>query len=378
MMNLRDLVEVAEGEVRILLPEYREFRGPGSSEMPVFYNPTMRIDRDLLVRVVKFYAEEGWVFLDGLAASGIRALRVGRESGKNLKLHACDLNPLAVQVMKRNSELNDLELEVHERDLNSLIPELRPNFADIDAFGTPVPFLDVAIQYVRHKGIIAITSTDTSPLVGTHPKVCLRRYLARSLRTPQKHEVAVRILLGYIARTAAKYDRGIQPILSYRGKHFYRIYFRVLDGIKRAEDSLRKLVYLNPRSFESFRVSSYPYWLNHELIGPLWSGPLEDDEFLRFALRDLNESSPETSSEDTRRLVRLLVNENISFLFFELPWECRNLKISIPPLKVIEREVRAKGYRFGRTHFSDQGVKTDMDRGSFRNLLLTLSGKSSD
>ena len=366
---------VYEGKVILELPEYREFKGPGSADMPVFYNPTMRVDRDLLVAVVKFYAQDGWMFLDGLAASGIRALRVGKESGKNLELHACDINPLAVENAQHNASLNGIKLHLHHRDLNSLIPELKPHFIDIDTFGTPVPFLDVAVQYVRTNGIIAITSTDTSPLVGTHPRTCMRRYWARSHRVPQKHEVALRILLGYVARTAAKYDRGIVPLLSFRGKHFYRVYFMVRNGVKAAEDTMKLLGYLDPNDMSLYPWKSFPFALSSSLIGPLWTGELEDQEFVEFLLESYTplEVSKGLISEDTLRLIKYLRGENISFLYYELSWECKKLKVSPPPMSLLRRAILSRGYKFGRTHFSLTGIKTDMPPEEFRDLLLNLA-----
>ena len=61
-------------------------KGPGKAK-GVFYNPAMRLSRDLHVAFAKQFDFSG-IMLDGLAASGIRGIRLNLEAGVNIEF--CD------------------------------------------------------------------------------------------------------------------------------------------------------------------------------------------------------------------------------------------------------------------------------------------------
>ena len=119
-------------------------------------------------------------------------------------------------------------------DLNSLLSESRFDYIDIDPFGSPIKFIDSAMRSISHNGLIACTATDTATLCGVYPKVCLRRYGAQPFHSNIMKEIGLRILLGVICREAGKYEKGIQPILSYTTDHYFRVYVRVENGISYA------------------------------------------------------------------------------------------------------------------------------------------------
>ncbi len=115
----------------------------------------------------------------------------------------------AAEVIERNLALNGIDKgKARNEDLRCLLAKETFDYIDLDPFGTPVPYLHAAFHGLRRNGILAITATDTAPLAGTHAKKCLRRYQARPCRCVFGHEVGLRILIGYVARQAAMFDRG--------------------------------------------------------------------------------------------------------------------------------------------------------------------------
>jgi tRNA G26 N,N-dimethylase Trm1 len=73
-------------------------KGPGKAK-GVFYNPAMRLSRDLHVAFAKKLDFSG-ILLDGLAASGIRGIRLALEADYNVEF--CDTSMLATETIASN------------------------------------------------------------------------------------------------------------------------------------------------------------------------------------------------------------------------------------------------------------------------------------
>ncbi|MEM4161342.1 MAG: methyltransferase, partial [Thermoplasmata archaeon] len=211
------LEEITEGNTICLVPAYQRMKGPGSSKMPVFYNPNMEFARDVTVSLLSAVLDKRRKLkvLDGMAATGIRGIRIKKEVSKRFSVTLNDINPVAVKLIKKNLELNGVEGEVVCKNLNEILASSAYDYIDVDPFGSPVAYLDLAFQSLKRNGVLGVTTTDTAVLCGTAPKVCVRRYLARSRNNYMCHEIGLRIFLGYLARTAAKFDRGVKPLLSF-------------------------------------------------------------------------------------------------------------------------------------------------------------------
>ena len=52
--------------------------------------------------------------------------------------------------------MKNVELKV-ENALNTIASEYF-DYIEVDPFGSPVPFLDIAIQRIKHNGILSVTS----------------------------------------------------------------------------------------------------------------------------------------------------------------------------------------------------------------------------
>ena len=60
------------------------------------------------------------------------------------------------------------------------------------------------------------------------------------MNTEYHSEVGLRILLGFVVRATARYDRGIEPVFCYAREHFFRLHTRLLRGTNAADDSLAR------------------------------------------------------------------------------------------------------------------------------------------
>ncbi len=198
-------------------------KGPGKAK-GVFYNPAMKLSRDLHVAFAQQFEFEG-IMLDGLAASGIRGIRLNLEAAINVEF--CDNSRMAVDTITNNLEMNGINSEVYHKRVEELLEEKEYDWIDIDPFGTPAPYLNAALKGIRENGMLGIAATDTAVLCGAKPSICKTRYGAVSMKKVAAKEVGVRILLAKIHDLASKMEKGIEPMLCYSEGHHLRVFVKV-------------------------------------------------------------------------------------------------------------------------------------------------------
>ena len=198
-------------------------KGPGKAK-GVFYNPAMRLSRDLHVAFAKQFDFSG-IMLDGLAASGIRGIRLNLEAGVNVEF--CDSSRMATETIAGNLEMNGIKSKIYNERVEDLLQNRKYDWIDIDPFGTPAPYLKVALKGLTDGGILGIAATDTAVLCGAKPSICKKRYGAVSMRRVAAKEVGVRILLSRIHNIASGMDKGIEPLLCYSEGHHLRVFVRL-------------------------------------------------------------------------------------------------------------------------------------------------------
>ena len=384
--------ELTEGAARLLLPDWAgglgPEKGPGSSRMPVFYNPAMRLGRDLCVLAVgRMGLSRPLRAVDGLAGSGVRAIRLALETGARFeRLVANDRSPEAFGIIKENLRQNGLEgkVEPASSDLGALLSSERFDYIDVDPFGSPVEFVLAASRAIRHRGVMGMTSTDTGPLCGTNPSTCLRRYGAVSMRSEHMHETAARILVGYCVRQAASLDIGLWPLLAHGSEHYVRVYLRAERGIRQAEEALGRLGYLASGRRTLGLEEGSP--VKGRVTGPLWLGPLFDRPFLDGMQKDAGERltgralgpappAPLAAGERLWRLLELMREEaQMPPFFHELDACASEWGTDPPPLKALLEALRAAGFRASRTHFCPTGFRTDAPADELERLFKSVPG----
>jgi tRNA (guanine26-N2/guanine27-N2)-dimethyltransferase len=331
-------------------------KGPSIRENAPFYNPAMELNRDVSVLVNQWLLNTSAKhvhILDGLAASGIRGIRLAHELSGDFEITINDWNDQSVALIQQNIQKNQLEnVSVFERDLDGLLLERRYHSIDIDPFGSPVYFFDAAVRSVYNKGIIACTATDTAALCGVFPQVCFRRYAAWPLHGPSMHETGLRILLGCLCREAAKYDRGIEPLLCYTTDHYIRVYVQIHNGKSAANASMAQ--------YSSITAKEVP--LSQEsttLVGPLWLGKLQKKTAIQ-EIRSLASTKILNTKHLLWKLLDLLEGEADAPPFFYTINDLSSLlKVSPPTMQHIVEQLKSKGFLVTRTHCTPTGFKTN-------------------
>jgi tRNA (guanine26-N2/guanine27-N2)-dimethyltransferase len=347
------LAEVREGGTRLIVPAEHESNGPASADMPVFYNPQMEFNRDMSVVVLGTLLREGQSFLDGLAASGARGIRVAKEAGVALKLHLNDGNPLSVDLMGKNLALNGIaDAQVTGENLRTLLLTARFDCVDIDPFGTPAPFFPMAVGAVRNNGILCVTATDTGTISGIFRSACLRKYGARGRRFPFHHEFGVRNLIGFIAREAARQDVGIRPLIAYYADHYMRAYVRIERGASKADKSLGQMGYC---VFDEGTLERR-YAKDEEVaFGPIWIGQTCDRELLGSLIIRPHLKSADRIAE----LISMLKEEGeVNRPHFTVDELSRSYGIDNPKIEALIERLKEHGAS-GRTHYGPKTFFTE-------------------
>lgn len=362
---------VTEGSTALRVPRTGHEKGPKARRGGPFYNPAMRLARDVSVALAAVLARDKaeFTFLDAMAAVGARGLRVAHEvDGARVTL--ADVNPEAVMWIRRNAEaLDESAVEVHAGRFEERVARGRFDWVDVDPFGTPAPYLDAGVRGVRSGGILAVTATDTASLNGVYPRACRRRYDARPMKAAFSKEVALRLVAGAVARTAARHDRAATPVLGYVRDHYVRIHFRVEAGAKRADAALGSMGYAWTDGEDRGVASTRP--ADAAWAGPLWTGP-----FVESALAEsvLVEARRRGFGRDVEKLLARLVEEADAPALYATMAELGRAGVDpLPKIDALVDALREAGHAASRTHFDPQGVKTDADWVTLRSAAADVS-----
>ena len=315
-------------------------KGPGRIS-PGFYNRTMELSRDMSVALLK--ALEPGVALDSMAGTGIRGLRVAKETEWTVVLN--DKDSRNTEIQKKNATLNSLDLEVMKGDYFCAVSSRKWDYIDVDPFGTPSGLVDAAIMNLKNNGIVGVTMTDTANLEGKSISKGQRIYGSRSIKGIYSREISTRIFAKYVIERGASLGRAGRLLLSIRDGHFIRVFVRFKKGNKVADDSLKDLKMVN---------------VGGEEIGPIYTGRLYDPEILE-KISDFH------FSDYSQKVFSNFKNEDLMFLFYENSNGGREVKKS----RIIE-ELQKKGYRAGNTNFSEKGIKSDAESEEYKKIVSLL------
>jgi len=323
-----------------------------SRKVPIFYNPVMKTNRDLSIAVLNAFDKNQLQICDLFAASGIRSIRFLKELKpnkiKNITIN--DYSNEAVKIIKQNLKDNNLENDkrviITEKEADQLLHESNGfDYIDIDPFGTPVPFLDMACKRLARDSILAVTATDTSALAGSSPNACIRKYDAVPLRCPIMHEIGLRILIRKCQVIAAQYDKALTPIFSYFKDHYMRIFFHCEKGRTRVDKILKQHGTMQYKG---------------KIAGSLWKGKLWDISFVKKM-----KSEP---------FLDIIKNEmTIDQLgFYDIHAICRELKIQVPQYEKLFNAIKNSGYKVARTHFSLEGIRSTINEEELKKIIKDL------
>lgn len=335
-----------------------------SKDLEVFYNPVMKINRDITIAILKSFFSEPICIALPLAGSGVRAIRILKEAPHIVKsILINDANPKAVDLIRNNLTRNNIEenknVQISEKDACLALEESQGfDYIDIDPFGSPNQFLDTAIRKLSRKGLLAITATDTASLAGTYPSTGKRKYWATSAVTPHKHEAGLRILIRKVMLLGVHHNKVLQPILSYHHKHYYRIFFRCIKSKQQASELIDSLqTYINyEKDFAKPRVDIVPdkktIW-----CGPLYSGALHNTEFLK----KIQKVSP-------HKIFEIASQEIDTIASYDIHQIAQKHKLTLPPFDILLSSLQ-ENHEASRSSTNLHAIKTTA---SFKELINVL------
>ncbi|MDI6847371.1 MAG: tRNA (guanine(10)-N(2))-dimethyltransferase [Candidatus Bathyarchaeia archaeon] len=393
---------VHEGKVKVLVPKLKEFVKLSSeyapSKAPVFYNPVMELNRDIAVLALQAYQRilnREISVCEPLAGCGVRGIRFAAEVKGVKQVVINDINEKAFQLAKYNVQMNGLGewVTVKNKDANFLLscygaPRKRFDAIDIDPFGSPTPYLDSTIRALRNSGLLALTATDMAPLCGVHPRACIRKYGGKPLRTEYCHELAVRLLAGCLATTAAKYDIGVNIVFSHSTNHYIRVYATIKHGAKKADESIKNMGYIL-HCFKCFHREAVKklFLVEHSgkcsecdskmnIAGPLWLGRIFEKQFCELMEGEAKQRAFKLGRK-IRKILTLIENETeASITYYMVDKLCDSLALPVPSLRTVVEALRKEDSQASLTHFNPKGIRSNVPAMEINELLRKLATAS--
>jgi len=378
-----------------------------SKSMNVFYNKKMIINRDISSLAINAYNQlydQDLRIVDSMAASGISSIRLLLECKNVSEIYINDINPVSIDLIKKNLSLNELnekfkdQINISNKDANYLFSKLAqnnknkianihkgPNVISIDPFGTPNKFMDSAFKAIQKKnGLICITATDTAVLFGLRSEVCVRKYLSKPLHTEYCKEIGARILIHFISRIANINNLGIFPLLTFYSNHFIRIFALTVKDQNQIVESFKNYGYIFHCTKCNYRIKNDDNFLKFNQIcpvckdntkmvyaGPLWIGTIHDEVFLTKLIKHNNSSSLENKKKIEKILQYALDELKMPISYYNIHKMSQVLKLShVPKMEAIIEAITQEGFKASRTHFDFTAIKTDMDIIQLKHLFL--------
>jgi tRNA (guanine26-N2/guanine27-N2)-dimethyltransferase len=351
--------------------------------------------------------------LEGMCATGLRAIRYARELDDVKCIVANDLDPTAALAVENNKEYNARESEEVKRRVDKIVTNCGDvrvvalqhekcfDVVDLDPYGTPSQQLESAVLAPVEGGLLCVTATDMSVLCGNNAEVGWTKYGSYPLKARYCHEQSTRILLAAIQSAAVKNRRYIVPVLSTQIDFYARVYVRVYSSAVNCKAAASNLSYvfqcvgcdsfeLQPlgkveershertgKTYTKFIPGKLSAAVEHNehgdrkchncgwgmnVGGPIWSAPVHDRGWVESVLKDVKESSDERypGKEKVRALLTNCSEELPDTpLHYCLHSMAGTLKITPPTLALFRSAIINAGYKVSGVHCNQLAVKTN-------------------
>jgi len=367
-LEIDDLVETVEGKTKLLVPK-DSLLVNAPPKQPAFFNPRARISRDFSIIAYSTFLQNfkgPKVFLDSLAGIGARSIRVANEIECIEKVFVNDVNPKAIEIAIRASELNNVtKCDFSENEACRFLSlhskrDTRGAIVDIDPFGSPTRFLDCGIRATSHGGLLSVTATDLPVLHGLYQEACKRKYYGIPVRTEYGNEIAIRLILGCIHLVAGRLDVQIVPLFVQTNMHYYKVYVKVLVRTD-SQENMGYIIHckicghrkIQNESGNSCEVCGTKL----ESAGPLWIGELYDKVFVDMMLKEQKKFLIDKSCEKT--LLKCQNEIGMPVTYFTLDEIARKKQCAPPSLSKILEKLQNDGYKVSQTSLNPSGFRTD-------------------
>ena len=323
-----------------------------SKKLEVFYNPIMKLNRDLTVLLLNSIPNKQMKIADIMAGTGVRSIRMIHElnKGKIKEIYVNDIS--SINKIKKNIKLNKIKkVNLSSEDANLFLLKSEGfDYIDIDPFGNPNEFLDAAVKRISRNGVLGVTATDTSVLAGTYPKTAKRLYWANTFRNGFMHESALRILSRKVQLIGAQYDKALIPIFSYAKEHYVRVFFRCIKGKKECDEVIKqhKYVIFNPKTL-GYEITSLDYKRDCITIGPMFVGSLNDKELVKKMIKS-------SKNKEEAKLLAMIYGELDIVGSYDIHMLSKKLNVSVPSFEPIIKKAKAT-----RVHYNPTAIKTNIN-----------------
>lgn len=323
--------------------KFQASKGTISSKLEVFYNPAMKLNRDICIEIIKKLKPK--TICEAMAASGVRAIRLALETdSKNITANEANLN--VIKTIEKNIKLNKVEdkVKITAEHAQILLRSNKYDYIDIDPFGPPAPYIEDALYALKESSILAITATDTSCLCGRYIKACERKYRARPLKCGFEKEIGLRIMIGNAQLAALKENISLVPIFSHSSNHYLRAYLQVKK--QDVSKDIGFILYCPKCLKRKTSKTNKAKCCNQDMLyaGPLWLGRLWDKKLTKDF--ELIKYIKEESEIDTLG-------------FYDTHKMAKVFEKQAPRLDILMEKIRNKGYKVSRTHFKPEGIRTN-------------------
>jgi tRNA (guanine26-N2/guanine27-N2)-dimethyltransferase len=175
-------------------------------------------------------------------------------------------------------------------------------------------------------------------------------------------EIGLRILIGFLARQAARYNHSITPLLSYSKDHYYRVYLKMGKGVKQANETLNAIGWITKKKGE-WKICKKSHG-----IGPLWLDKIHD-KILIGKLHRLLKTKTLGKRWDITKFLHLIDNEaDAPAFYYETDKIGSRLKKPQPKIIEVINKLRNNGFNATRTHFEQSGIKTEASLETLENI----------
>ncbi|APD48773.1 MULTISPECIES: N2,N2-dimethylguanosine tRNA methyltransferase [Synechococcaceae] len=338
-----------------------------------FFQASSRPSRDLGVLLARQLAGCGPLrVLDLMAGCGIRALRYGQESQAEA-VWANDADPDRLALLQANlaplrlrlpTPLRVSTLTAQKLLADCLIREERFELVDLDAFGCPSALLPLALDAVSFGGVLYVASSDGRSPTGHDRPAAIRLLGAAARAHPASWELALRLQLGVIARTAWAMGRGLEPLLSFSEGRTFRTAVRLRRRPAEAEErQLGMTAYCHRCGDQQVQpLISLRAWAPCcgadrplAVSGPLWIGPLQHGP----TLTAMAPADPSLGREANRLLARLADDEGLPARCWPTAEIGKRLGGGPPALAALLSALRGDGWSASASALMPAQVRTD-------------------
>lgn len=352
-----------------------EFSAPEN----VFYNPKMRFCRSASSLAVGAIQDKIRV-CDAFCASGIRGIRYALENHNVNEISFLDMDEDALRSAKENAKAAGIHPTVYQGNISKEIFDIVADFLEIDPFGSPAPYLYDSMRAFNPLKVayLSVTATDVAVLCGGKKKACQKNYHAMPMNNEFTHENGMRIMIRKIAETAAEFNLGIEPLVSFSHRHYLKTIIRLRRGAEHADRSMNSMGYVSFCKKCGFRISGrFPEPLcpccgtEIAYAGELWVGEIHDRRFIK-SMSYLNDMRNYADSDKISKMLGTLESEvGMPPYYFNIHNLCKiGNRAQIPSRDDFIETVRSFGFRACRTHFSDMSIKTNASAKELLGMLL--------